>query len=211
MTSLPHEHPVVMGIDPGLTRCGVGVVRRRGPFPGAELLDVGCLRSESSWSTPQRLVALDEQLALMLKRHRPAVVAIEQVFMQRNTSNAVGTAQVMGVVSVAAAKAGATVVTYTPTEVKASVTGHGGADKAQVGAMVARVLKLEAPPKPVDAADAVAVALTHVWRDVAASRLASAGGGQTQAQQVWASARATTRTVSWEERLARSTRRGGAR
>lgn len=196
----------VLGVDPGLTRCGLAVVEADGPHPGAALVAVGVAHGGADRSIPVRLVNIENVVQQWLSEHHPEAVAIEQVFMQRNTSNAVGTAQAMGVVTVAAAKRGLPVVTYTPTQVKAAVTGHGGADKAQVATMVTRVLKLPEAPKPADAADAAAIAICHLWRaarENAAHQASGRSGGLTAAQSAWQQAAATTRTRSWEERIAR--------
>ena len=181
----------VLGVDPGLTRCGVGVVdidaRRR-----ASLVAVTVIRTEPSLPLEQRL------LADLLDEHRPHVVALERVFAQHNVRTVMGTAQASGVVLHAAAARGLTVTLHTPTEVKAAVTGHGGADKKQVTAMVQRILRLDAPPKPADAADALALAICHGWRGapVAHDSAGEAHGGaqrSTPAQDAWRAAEKSAR------------------
>jgi crossover junction endodeoxyribonuclease RuvC len=163
----------VLGVDPGLTRCGLGVVDG---MPGRKLsavaFDVACTASTDDVS--RRLLALEEQVLLWLARYEPDVVAVERVFSQHNVRTVMGTAQAAAVAMTCAARAGLPVVLHTPSEVKAAVTGSGRADKAQVGAMVARLLRLPGPPKPADTADALALAICHVWRGGAASRLEQA-------------------------------------
>jgi crossover junction endodeoxyribonuclease RuvC len=170
----------VLGVDPGLTRCGVGVVEGV-PGRACRLVAFTVVRSDPGLDLAQRLLHLDTMLASMLAEHRPEAVAVERVFSQHNVGTVMGTAQAGAVAILAAARAGLTVQTYTPSEVKAAVTGSGQADKAQVTAMVTRLLRLDVAPKPADAADALALAICHIWRGGARSRLAAAaaayGGG----------------------------------
>ena len=162
----------VLGVDPGLTRCGLGVVDGG---PGrAVLVAVGVVRTPADAPLGLRLVALEEEFEAWLDRHRPDAVAVERVFSQANVRTVMGTAQAGAVAIVCAARRGLPVVLHTPSEVKAAVTGSGRADKAQVGAMVARLLRLDGPPKPADAADALALAICHLWRAPAQARLAKA-------------------------------------
>jgi crossover junction endodeoxyribonuclease RuvC len=121
-----------------------------------------------------RLVALEQELELWLDRHQPDAVAVERVFSQANVRTVMGTAQAGAVALLCAARRGLPVALHTPSEVKAAVTGSGRADKAQVGTMVARLLRLDGPPKPADAADALALAICHLWRAPAQARLAAA-------------------------------------
>ena len=163
----------VLGIDPGLTRCGVGVVEGAvGRAPA--LVDVGVLRTPADAPVARRLLALEEGLERWLDEHRPDAVAVERVFSQHNVRTVMGTAQVSGVALLVAARRGLPVALHTPSEVKAAVTGAGRADKAQVTAMVTRVLRLPEPPRPADAADALALAICHLWRGPAADRLQAA-------------------------------------
>jgi len=163
----------VLGIDPGLTRCGVGVVEGAvGRAPA--LVDVGVLRTPADAPVARRLLALEEGLERWLDEHRPDAVAVERVFSQHNVRTVMGTAQVSGVALLVAARRGLSVALHTPSEVKAAVTGAGRADKAQVTAMVTRVLRLPEPPRPADAADALALAICHLWRGPAADRLQAA-------------------------------------
>jgi crossover junction endodeoxyribonuclease RuvC len=163
----------VLGVDPGLTRCGVGVVEG---LPGrpCRLIAHEVVRTEADLELSRRLLHLDSRLAELLAEHRPEAVAVERVFSQHNVTSVMGTAQAGAVAILAAARAGLPVQTYTPSEVKAAVTGSGQADKAQVTAMVTKLLRLEVAPKPADAADALALAICHVWRGGARDKLAAA-------------------------------------
>jgi crossover junction endodeoxyribonuclease RuvC len=163
----------VLGIDPGLTRCGWGIVDGR---PGARptAVGVGVIRSSAELDLELRLLELHTQVTALLREHRPDVVAIERVFTQNNKGTATGTAQAAGVAALAAAQADRPVAWHTPSEVKAAISGSGRADKEQVTLMVTRVLGLAAAPKPADAADALALAICHVWRAPAQQRLRTA-------------------------------------
>lgn len=174
----------VLGIDPGLTRCGVGIVDVASDR-GATLVYVGVIRTPPELALEQRLLAIGTGLALVLDEYDPQAVALERVFAQHNLRTVMGTAQASGVALHAAAARGLAVGLHTPSEVKAAVTGYGSADKTQVGAMVARILRLSEVPKPADAADALAIAITHGWRGGAA---AAARGAQTPAQRAWRAA-----------------------
>ncbi len=153
----------VLGVDPGLTRCGLGVVDG---VAGRQLVAVGydVVRTPAADDVAQRLLALERQVEGWIARHAPDVVAVERVFSQHNVRTVMGTAQAAAVAITAAARAGIPVALHTPSEVKAAVTGNGRADKAQVGAMVTRLLRLAAPPSPADTADALALAICQVWR-----------------------------------------------
>ena len=163
----------VLGVDPGMTRCGIGVVDGA---PGRQLalVDVQVVRTSSGLDVGERLVALAEALSAAIAAFGPDVVAVERVFSQHNVRTVMGTAQVSGLAIVAAARAGVPVALHTPSEVKAAVTGSGRAGKAQVGAMVSRLLKLPETPRPADAADALALAICQLWRGAAQARLAAA-------------------------------------
>ncbi|HSE08222.1 MAG TPA: crossover junction endodeoxyribonuclease RuvC [Nocardioidaceae bacterium] len=163
----------VLGIDPGLTRCGMGVVDGDVGRP-LTLVDVNVLRTSSSEPVPTRLVTIEKGVEAWIEEYSPDAVAVERVFARSDVSTIMGTAQASGIAMVVAARRGLTVALHTPSEVKAAVTGSGRADKAQVGAMVARILRLGAPPKPADAADALALAITHVWRGGAQARIEAA-------------------------------------
>ena len=163
----------VLGIDPGLTRCGLGVVEGT-PGRPLSLVGVGVVRTPADLPVAQRLVAIEAGIEAWLDRHRPDAVAVERVFAQHNLRTVMGTAQASGIALVVAARRGLPVALHTPSEVKAAVSGSGRADKAQVGAMVARLLRLTETPKPADAADALALAITHIWRGGAQARLDAA-------------------------------------
>jgi crossover junction endodeoxyribonuclease RuvC len=166
---------LVLGVDPGLTRCGVGVVTGQ-PGRPCRLVAVEVVRTPAGADLAHRLRALDQRLTELVAEHRPDEVAVERVFSQHNTQTVIGTAQASAVAILAGARADLPVTTYTPSEVKAAVTGSGTADKAQVTAMVTRLLRLADPPKPADAADALALAICHIWRGGVATRLAEAAG-----------------------------------
>jgi crossover junction endodeoxyribonuclease RuvC len=163
----------VLGVDPGLTRCGLGVVDG---VPGRQprLVAVDVIHTASDLDVARRLVAIEETIESWMARYRPTAVAIERVFAQHNVQTVMGTAQVAGVAMLVAAKHGIPVSLHTPSEVKASITGSGRASKDQVGAMVTRILKLEDVPQPADAADALALAICHVWRGSTTARLNAA-------------------------------------
>ena len=163
----------VLGVDPGLTRCGVGVVEGVAGRP-LTMVGVGVVRTPSDAELGLRLVAIEQGIEAWLDEHRPEFVAVERVFSQHNVRTVMGTAQASAVAMLCAARRGIPVALHTPSEVKAAVTGSGRADKAQVGAMVTRLLRLDAPPKPADAADALALAICHIWRGPATNRLQQA-------------------------------------
>lgn len=160
-------------MDPGLTRCGLGVVEGSAGRP-LHMIAVGVVRTPADAETPDRLVTVEQGVEEWLDAHRPEVVAVERVFSQHNIRTVMGTAQASAVAMLCAARRGLPVVLHTPSEVKAAVTGTGRAEKAQVGAMVTRLLRLDAPPKPADAADALALAICHIWRAPAQQRLQQA-------------------------------------
>ena len=163
----------VLGIDPGLTRCGVGVVDGSVGRP-LSMVDVGVIRTSADLPVAQRLVTIEKGLEAWIEEHRPDAVAVERVFARSDSSTIMGTAQASGIALVVAARRGLPIAMHTPSEVKAAVSGNGRADKAQVGAMVVRILRLTEMPKPADAADALALAITHVWRVAATDRIEAA-------------------------------------
>jgi crossover junction endodeoxyribonuclease RuvC len=163
----------VLGVDPGLTRCGLGVVDGGGGR-SVRCVAVDVVRTPADAPVPERLLAVGAAVESWLDRHRPDVVAIERVFSQHNVRTVMGTAQVSGVVALMAARAGLPVAFHTPSEVKAAVTGAGRAGKEQVTAMVTRLLRLDAAPRPADAADALALAICHCWRAPMLERMAQA-------------------------------------
>jgi len=175
----------VLGIDPGLTRCGVGVVDVA-PDRSATLVHVGVVRSDTDAPIEERLAVIAAGLRAVLDAHEPDVVAVERVFAQHNRATVMGTAQASGIALLVAGERGIAAATHTPSEVKAAITGYGNADKRQVQTMVARVLRLDELPKPADAADALALALCHAWRG--APMRAAASGALTPAQRAWADA-----------------------
>ena len=163
----------VLGIDPGLTRCGMGVVEGSVGRP-LTLVDVNVLRTSSDLPVAQRLVTIEKGVDAWLDEYAPDAVAVERVFARSDVSTVMGTAQASGIALVCAARRGLPVALHTPSEVKAAVSGSGRANKAQVGAMVTRILRLDSPPKPADAADALALAITHIWRGGAQARIDAA-------------------------------------
>ncbi|MBA3310270.1 MAG: crossover junction endodeoxyribonuclease RuvC [Nocardioidaceae bacterium] len=163
----------VLGVDPGLTRCGLGVVEGSLGKP-LTAVAVDVVRTPSTAELGNRLVAIDAAVEAWIERYRPDAVAVERVFSQHNVRTVMGTAQASGVAIVAAARRGIPVALHTPSEVKAAVTGNGRADKAQITAMVTRVLRLPERPSPADAADALALAMCHIWRGAATARLQEA-------------------------------------
>ena len=167
----------VLGIDPGLTRCGVGVVD--GSIgKRLTMVDVGVVRTGADLPIEQRLCLIEAGLEQWIETVQPDAVAVERVFSQHNVKTVMGTAQASGIALLVAARRGIPVALHTPSEVKAAVTGSGRADKAQVGAMVTRLLRLTEAPKPADAADALALAICHIWRGGAASRIEAAVAAQ---------------------------------
>lgn len=163
----------VLGVDPGLTRCGIGVVDGEvGRTP--RLVEAGVIRTPADAELPLRLLAIETGLEEWIGRHRPDVIAVERVFSQHNTMTVIGTAQAAGIAMLLAARHRIAVRQHTPSEVKAAITGSGRADKAQIGTMVTRVLRLAEAPKPADAADAVALAVCQLWRGAGQARLDAA-------------------------------------
>lgn len=163
----------VLGIDPGLTRCGMGVVSGSVGRP-LDLVDVNVIRTSSDLPVAQRLVNIEKGIDAWIEEHRPDAVAVERVFARSDVSTVMGTAQASGIALVCAARRGLPVALHTPSEVKAAVSGSGRATKDQVGLMVTRILRLDSPPRPADAADALALAITHIWRGGAQARLEQA-------------------------------------
>lgn len=160
----------VLGVDPGLTRCGLGIVDGAiGRQPSMVAVDV--VRTSAEEEVCDRLLRIEYALQDRIEEHRPDAVAVERVFSQHNVRTVMGTAQVSGVAMVVAARHGLPVALHTPSEVKAAITGSGRADKTQVAAMVTRLLRLDQAPRPADAADALALGICHVWRGEGESRL----------------------------------------
>jgi crossover junction endodeoxyribonuclease RuvC len=165
----------VLGVDPGLTRCGVGVVEGSVGRPLA-MLGTGVVRTAADAPIDQRLREIERGLEHWLEQAQPDVVAVERVFSQHNVRTVMGTAQASGVAILVAARRGIPVALHTPSEVKAAVTGSGTAGKEQVTAMVTRLLRMSESPRPADAADALALAICALWRGPAQARLAAAAG-----------------------------------
>jgi crossover junction endodeoxyribonuclease RuvC len=163
----------VLGVDPGLTRCGIGVVEG-GPGVALRMIGTTVVGTPAGADIGSRLLAIEEQLGEWLRRYQPDAVAVERVFSQHNVRTVMGTAQSGAVAILCAARLGLPVALHTPSEVKAAVTGNGRADKAQVTSMVVRLLRLPDPPRPADAADALALAICHLWRGGAQARIAAA-------------------------------------
>lgn len=203
----------VLGVDPGLTRCGVGIVDVTASR-AATLVLVDVIRTSPETPLEQRLLLIGDELERLLDEYQPEAFAIEQVFAQHNVRTVVGTAQISGVAMQAAARRGLTVGLHTPSEVKASITGYGAAGKKQVATMVARVLGLAELPTPADASDALAIAICHAWRTpglISGSRRPATEGSDgagttpaalTPAQQAWLAAERSTSKSSVKRRLA---------
>lgn len=163
----------VLGVDPGLTRCGIGIVERSGPKT-LTMIDCGVIRTDVDAPLEMRLLQLNDELESWIRKFKPDVIAIERVFSQLNVRTAMATGQAAGVALVLAAKSGLPIALHTPSEVKAAVSGSGRADKKQVANMVTKILNLSVPPKPVDTTDALALAICHHWRGSATKRIATA-------------------------------------
>ena len=163
----------VLGIDPGLTRCGIGIVDSTGPQK-LEMVGVGVIKTDPDAPLELRLFELEKEILIWIKKFKPDVIAVERVFSQLNVRTAMATGQAAGVALLLAAKAGIPVVMHTPSEVKAAVTGNGRANKSQVADMVVRILSLKEAPKPVDSTDALALAICNIWRGSATSKIEQA-------------------------------------
>lgn len=188
----------VLGVDPGLTRCGVGVVDVA-PDRTATLVTVEVIRTSKDEPLEKRLLLIGAEIERILDEFTPDAVALERVFAQQNLRTVMGVAQASGVVLFVSARRGLAVGLHTPTEVKAALTGYGSADKKQLGAMVARVLRLGAVPKPADASDALALAICHAWRGAGAA--APASSTLTPAQEAWRAAERSAGRSSVDRRL----------
>jgi crossover junction endodeoxyribonuclease RuvC len=159
----PRSTSRVLGVDPGLTRCGLGVVEGL-PGRSPSLVAVDVIRTPAGEDIAARLLAIEQEIERWLDAYQPDTVAVERVFSQHNVRTVMGTAQAGAVAIVCAARRGLPVTLHTPSEVKAAVTGSGRADKDQVTLMVTRLLRMTDPPRPADAADALALAICHLWR-----------------------------------------------
>jgi len=178
----------ILGVDPGLTRCGVGVIEV-GARRNVKFLDVDTFRTDASLSLDERIGRIAAALQAKIDVFKPDLIALERVFAQQNLKTVMGVAQISGVVLLLANQHGIPIQLHTPSEVKAAVTGSGRANKEQVGYMVAKLLGLAEVPKPADAADALAIAITASWRPDA-----SVGGAPlTKAQEAWRKAEAASK------------------
>ena len=163
----------ILGVDPGLTRCGVGVIE--GAVGGKiKLIGVGVIMTDSDTALEHRLLQLEQELTKWVVAHKPDVIAIERVFSQHNVRTVMGTGQAAGIALLVAAKSDTPVIMHTPSEVKAAVTGSGRANKVQVAQMVVKLLNLKEAPKPVDATDALALAICNLWRGGGNAKIESA-------------------------------------
>lgn len=188
----------VLGIDPGLTRCGVGVVDVAANRT-ASLVHVEVLRTPADQALELRLLEIGDGIERLLDEFTPDAVAIERVFAQQNLRSVMGVAQVSGVALRSAAQRSLAVGFHTPTEVKAALTGFGQAEKKQLGTMVAKVLRLDAVPKPADASDALALAICHAWRS--SGSVSTSEGPLTPAQEAWRAAEASAASSGAARRL----------
>ena len=171
----------VLGVDPGLTRCGIGAVDGK-PGRPPSLVHADVIRTPAGADIAARLLAIETEIEAWLDACRPDAVAVERVFSQQNVRTVMGTAQAGAIAIAAAARRGLPVALHTPSEVRAAVTGNGRADKDQVTAMVTRLLRVTDPPRPADAADALALAITHIWRGGAQARIDAALAASRQAR-----------------------------
>ncbi len=178
---------LILGVDPGLTRCGVGVIEA-GASRRLSFIHVDVVRSDPKVSQDLRLLAIYDGLAEKIERFAPDTVSIERVFAQENRNTVLGTAQAAGMAMLAAAQRGIPVALHTPTEVKLAITGNGRAEKIQVERMVARILNLNVLPQPADAADALAQAICHALRPAGALEGGEREQHLTTAQRQWAQA-----------------------
>jgi crossover junction endodeoxyribonuclease RuvC len=153
----------VLGVDPGLTRCGIGIVQGAIGAP-LSLIGVGVILTPPDAPLERRLLQLEAEIEEWISLHSPDVIAVERVFSQHNVRTVMGTGQAAGIALLVAARRNLPVMMHTPSEVKAAVTGSGRANKTQVAEMVKRILNLESIPKPVDSTDALALAICHIWR-----------------------------------------------
>jgi crossover junction endodeoxyribonuclease RuvC len=170
---MSHPHRRVLGIDPGLTRCGIGIVE--GSIgKQLSLIGVGVIQTATDLPLEQRLLQIENEIDEWCNAHTPDVMAVERVFSQHNVRTVMGTGQAAGIALLVAARRGIPVMMHTPSEVKAAVTGSGRANKVQVAEMVKRLLNLDVIPKPVDSTDALALAICHIWRGGGNSKIEAA-------------------------------------
>lgn len=179
---------LILGIDPGLTRCGWGLIEASGN--SLKLIEYGVWRTSPEMEVPKRLLEISEAFKAVLENYRPDHVALERVFAQHNLSTVMGVAQISGLVMAGTEQAEIPLSLHTPSEVKAAISGYGKADKVQVGAMVAKTFGLKEAPKPADAADAIALAVTAARKVNTSQKMPKTKTGQTSAQQIWLAAEA---------------------
>ncbi|MCD7102026.1 crossover junction endodeoxyribonuclease RuvC [Pseudoclavibacter sp. 13-3] len=175
---------VILGVDPGLTRCGFGIVESH-PGRRVSLVDVGVIRSDPGIDIAVRVHRISHEIDRLMRRHRPQAVSVERVFAQQNLPSVMGVAHIIGAVMHLAGEAGIPLVLHTPSEVKAAVTGSGRADKPQVQQMVARLLGIDHVDGPPDAADALAVAICESFKPTASDARDASPAGETAAQRQW--------------------------
>ena len=173
---------VILGVDPGLTRCGVAVITA-GAGRKVSMVAVDTLRSATNLELSERLAVIADGVEALIIKHKPNIIAIERVFSQANVRSVMGVAQISGVVLYLAQKHGVAVQMHTPSEVKAAVTGSGRAQKDQIGIAVSKILGLTEIPKPADSADALAIAICNAWRGVGPQSVSSVS--RTKAQDAW--------------------------
>ena len=201
----------ILGVDPGLTRCGFGLIDML-PNRKASFVNVGVAGTIAAETLDQRILAIFQIAQEWLDTYHPDALAIERIFAQEQVNTVIGTAHASGVVIAAAASRGIPVYFHTPSEVKAAVTGSGRADKASVGRMVTRILGLDVIPKPADAADALAIAICHGWRGgTTGGAIDTSVGVQThQGSRSAAQQRSTAMTPAqsaWAEAAAKTARK----
>ncbi len=189
---------VVLGVDPGLTRCGLGLVS--GPAAAPRAIHLGCARTASDTPLEQRLLRIHRAIAEVIATHRPDAVAVERVLFSTNVRTAMATGQAAGVALLAAAEAGVAVASYSPSDVKLTVAGAGDADKDAITRLVTAQLRLSTTPRPADVADALAVALTHLARSRMAALTADTPAGDRLAAATAQAERADR--GGWEAHLA---------
>ena len=183
---------VILGVDPGLTRCGIGVINKDAGRK-LSMLHVSVATTTASAELVDRIGHLSRELETAIESYKPDLIAIERIFAQANLRSVMGVAQISGVLLMLASRKGIPVVFHTPSEVKSAVTGSGRAEKAQVGNMVAKILGLAEAPKPADAADALAIAITAAWKNFDVNLT---GNPATPAQQAWAKAQGVASRVN---------------
>ena len=175
---------VILGVDPGLTRCGIGLIKAD-TAREVSLIAVDTIRTAPEVELTQRIGILAKAIESLIQEHKPDAIALERVFAQANVRSVMGVAQISGVVLMLADKYQIPVQMHTPSEVKAAVTGSGRAEKVQIGLAVTKILGLAEIPKPADSADALAIAICNAWKN---SVPASSSVSLTKAQQAWQAA-----------------------